>query len=173
MRSLENLIQIFRSLDLLLNLGPGALLQHPVALQQPDESITCIFFEKGTERKPILLLSPKYELTIMKISLTENAAKQINLQLKKRGQGIGLRLGIKKSGCSGYSYVLDYADDLLSADIVHEQHGVKVVINEADQSVLDGIELDYAKEGINAAFKFNNPNVTDTCGCGESFAVNS
>ena len=107
----------------------------------------------------------------MSISLTQNAAKQINKQLQKRGKGIGLKLGVKKSGCSGFAYVLDYADKLVDGDVVFEEHGVKVVVNDADLDILKGIELDYSREGINEAFKFNNPNVTDSCGCGESFAV--
>ena len=107
----------------------------------------------------------------MSISLTQNAAKQINKQLQKRGKGIGLKLGVKKSGCSGFAYVLYYADELVDGDVVFEEHGVKVVVNDADLDILKGIELDYSREGINEAFKFNNPNVTDSCGCGESFAV--
>lgn len=107
----------------------------------------------------------------MAISLTENAAKQIKKQLEKRGKGIGLKLGVKKSGCSGYAYTIDYADEVGASDEVFEQHGVKVVAAQADLAVIDGIELDYRREGINEAFQFNNPNVTATCGCGESFAV--
>jgi len=107
----------------------------------------------------------------MAISLTESAAKQIKKQLEKRGKGVGLRLGVKKSGCSGYAYTIDYADEIGENDQVFEQYGVKVITTQADLAVIDGIELDYRREGINEAFKFNNPNVTATCGCGESFAV--
>ena len=107
----------------------------------------------------------------MSISLTESAAKKINKQLQVRGKGLGLKLGIKESGCTGFAYVLDYADELNDGDLVHEQYGVKVIINEQDMQFLDGIEVDYRREGINEAFKFNNPNITDSCGCGESFAV--
>lgn len=107
----------------------------------------------------------------MSISVTESAAMQIQKQLTKRGSGLGLRLGVKKSGCSGYAYVLDYVDDTLENDQVFDSAGVKVVVNEADLPALNGIEIDYKKEGLNAAFKFNNPNVKGTCGCGESFAV--
>ena len=107
----------------------------------------------------------------MSITLTENAARQIEKQLQKRGSGIGLKLGIKVSGCSGFSYVLDYADEEASNETVFEQHGVKVLVKEEDLDKLSGIELDYSKEGINEAFKFNNPNVTGECGCGESFSV--
>jgi iron-sulfur cluster assembly protein len=105
------------------------------------------------------------------ITLTENAAKQIEKQLQKRGSGIGLKLGVKVSGCSGFSYVLDYAEEKASNETVFEQYGVKVLVKEDDLDKLNGIELDYVKEGINEAFKFNNPNVTGECGCGESFSV--
>ncbi len=107
----------------------------------------------------------------MAISLTENAAKQIKKQISARGKGLGLKLGVKEAGCTGFAYVLDYADRLDEGDIVYEQNDVKVIINEKDLKFLDGIEVDYRREGINEAFKFNNPNVKDTCGCGESFAV--
>lgn len=107
----------------------------------------------------------------MTITLTENAAKQIQKQLTKRGAGIGLKLGVKQSGCSGFAYVLDYADQLGENETVFEQFGVKVIVDNDDLKVLDGVQLDYAREGINEAFKFNNPNVTGTCGCGESFSV--
>lgn len=107
----------------------------------------------------------------MSISVTERAAKQIQKQLQKRGSGLGLRLGVKPSGCSGYAYVLDYADEQAADEIVFDQHDVKVLVKQADLDKLNGIELDYAKEGFNEAFKFNNPNVKGMCGCGESFSV--
>ncbi|QPK63653.1 iron-sulfur cluster assembly accessory protein [Methylomonas sp. LL1] len=107
----------------------------------------------------------------MSISVTERAAKQIQKQLQKRGSGLGLRLGVKPSGCSGYAYVLDYADEQAADEIVFDQHDVKVLVKQADLDKLEGIELDYAKEGFNEAFKFNNPNVKGMCGCGESFSV--
>lgn len=107
----------------------------------------------------------------MSISLTENAAKQIAKQLHKRGQGLGLRLGVKKAGCSGFAYVIDYADALDRDDTVFEDHGVKVVIKADDLPMLDGVEVDYTREGISEAFRFNNPKARGTCGCGESFTV--
>ena len=107
----------------------------------------------------------------MAITLTESAAKQINRQLQKRGNGIGLKLGVKKSGCSGFAYVLDYADSISENETSIEQFNVKLVIKKADLAILKDLELDYAKEGISESFKFNNPNVTGTCGCGESFSV--
>jgi iron-sulfur cluster assembly protein len=103
--------------------------------------------------------------------LTESAARQISKQLARRGKGLGLRLGVRKSGCSGFAYVVDYADDVTPDDAVFEQHGVKVVVRNQDLSFLNGIEVDYTREGINEAFRFNNPNVKASCGCGESFAV--
>ncbi len=107
----------------------------------------------------------------MPVKLTERAANQIVKQLDRRGKGLGLRLGVKKSGCSGYAYVVDYADELNPEDHVFEQHGVKVVVRDQDLTFLDGIEVDYTREGINEAFRFRNPNVKASCGCGESFAV--
>ncbi|WP_031432977.1 HesB/IscA family protein [Methylomarinum vadi] len=107
----------------------------------------------------------------MTITVTENAARQIQKQLDKRGSGVGLKLGVKQAGCSGYAYVLDYADRIEEDETVFEQFGVKLVVDNKDLAILNGIELDYAREGINEAFKFNNPNVTATCGCGESFSV--
>lgn len=107
----------------------------------------------------------------MSVLLTENAARQIKKQLEKRGKGIGLKLGVKKSGCSGYAYELEYADHLMEDDAVFESFGVKVIVRKIDLAYIDGIELDYRREGINEAFQFNNPNVKATCGCGESFSV--
>ena len=107
----------------------------------------------------------------MSVSLTESAARQIKKQLEKRGNGVGLKLGVRKSGCSGYAYALDYADELKEGDAVFEKFGVKVIVRESDLPFVDGIELDYRREGINEAFQFNNPNVKGTCGCGESFSV--
>ncbi len=107
----------------------------------------------------------------MSITVTESAARQIQKQLQKRGTGLGLRLGVKTSGCSGYAYVLDYADSAGADDMVFEQYDVKVLVKQADLDKLNGIELDFTKEGFNEAFKFNNPNVKGSCGCGESFSV--
>ena len=107
----------------------------------------------------------------MALTLTENAATQVKVQLEKRGKGIGLHLGVRESGCSGYSYIIDFADEIHENELVFEEHGVKVVVSTEDMVYLDGMELDFAREGINSAFKFNNPNVKDACGCGESFTV--
>ncbi len=107
----------------------------------------------------------------MSITLTEKAAKQIAKQLTKRGRGLGLRLGVKQAGCSGFAYVVDYADELAETDQVFEEHGIKVIVKPDDLALLDGVEVDYAREGINEAFRFNNPKAKGTCGCGESFTV--
>jgi len=107
----------------------------------------------------------------MAIVLTESAAKQIEKQLDKRGKGVGLKLGVKASGCSGFAYTIEYADTLQDDESVFETFGVKVVVANENIKALDGLVLDYAREGINEAFKFNNPNVKGTCGCGESFSV--
>ena len=105
------------------------------------------------------------------IQLTAPAAKRINAQLAKRGSGVGLRLGVKKSGCSGWAYVLDYADAVEPGDQVFETEGAKVVVQTSQLDKLDGITLDFQRDGLNEAFKFINPNVKGECGCGESFAV--
>jgi len=107
----------------------------------------------------------------MAITLTEAAASRVKAFLEQRGKGVGLRLGIKTTGCSGMAYVIEYADEVEAGDTVFEDHGVKVLVNPKSLVYLDGTELDYAKEGLNEGFQFNNPNVKDMCGCGESFNV--
>ena len=108
----------------------------------------------------------------MAIAVTENASMQIRNQLAKRGKGVGLRVGVKKVGCSGFAYTFDYADQLQAGDRVFEAHDAKVVVDAEALAVLDGSRLDFVKEdGFKQAFKFDNPNVDVTCGCGESFSV--
>ncbi len=107
----------------------------------------------------------------MAITLTEKAANHVKNFLAKRGKGVGLRLGVRTTGCSGLAYVLEFADDVRDSDAAYESHGVKVFVDPKSLPYLDGTELDYAREGLNEGFKFNNPNVKDTCGCGESFNV--
>ena len=107
----------------------------------------------------------------MAIVLTENAAERVRGYLQRRGHGVGLRLGIKKTGCSGYAYVIDYADSIDADDVVFEERGVRVVVDNASLKLIDGTQVDFVKEGINEAFKFRNPNVRGECGCGESFSV--
>ena len=107
----------------------------------------------------------------MAITLTDSAADRVQTFLESRGNGLGVRLGVKTSGCSGLAYVLEFVDELEDGDEVFEDHGVKVIIDKKSLVYLDGTELDYGKEGLNEGFKFNNPNVKDECGCGESFKV--
>lgn len=107
----------------------------------------------------------------MSVSLTESAARRIRSQLARRGRGVGLRVGVKKSGCSGYAYVLDYADELSPQDRTFEAHGATVVVAADHLPMLDGVTVDFQRDGLNEAFKFRNPNVKGECGCGESFAV--
>ena len=107
----------------------------------------------------------------MSISLTNTAADRVRNFLSRRGHGVGLRLGVKKTGCSGFAYVVNYADDVGSNDIVFEQQGVKVIVDRDSLTLIDGTEVDFVKQGLNEAFRFRNPNVKGECGCGESFTV--
>ncbi len=107
----------------------------------------------------------------MAVTLTETAAKHVKKSLAQRGKGVGLRLGVRTSGCSGMAYVMEYADQIEAQDQVFESQGIKVVVDQKSLFYIDGTELDYAREGLNEGFKFNNPNVKDSCGCGESFNV--
>jgi iron-sulfur cluster assembly protein len=107
----------------------------------------------------------------MAIQLTESAARQIQTQLAKRGRGLGLRVGVKKVGCSGFAYTYDYADEVRSEDRAFESHGIKVVVDAKSLDFLDGSTLDFVREGLKQTFKFYNPNDDATCGCGESFSV--
>jgi iron-sulfur cluster assembly protein len=107
----------------------------------------------------------------MGVTLTEKAAKHVSNYIAKRGKGVGLRLGVRTSGCSGMAYKLEFADEIAADDITFESHGVTVLVDPKSLPYLEGTELDYAREGLNEGFKFNNPNVKDACGCGESFNV--
>ena len=107
----------------------------------------------------------------MAITLTQAAADRMSTFLANRGKGIGVRLGVKTSGCSGMAYVMEFVDDLNDDDQVFEEMGVKVIIDPKSLVYLDGTEVDYGKEGLNEGFKFNNPNAKNECGCGESFTV--
>ena len=107
----------------------------------------------------------------MAITLTDSAVDRVREYLDRRGSGLGIRLGVRKTGCSGYAYVVDYADEVASEDVVFEVDGVKVVVAPASLEFLDGTEVDFVREGLNQAFRFRNPNVKDECGCGESFSV--
>jgi len=107
----------------------------------------------------------------MAITLSEKAATHVTNFLAKRGKGIGLRLGVRTSGCSGMAYKLEFVDTVSEEDQVFESNGVKVFVDAKSLPYLDGMELDYTREGLNEGFKFNNPNVKDQCGCGESLNV--
>lgn len=107
----------------------------------------------------------------MAVTLSDTAADRVRNFLKKRGKGIGLRLGVKTTGCSGMAYVMEFVDELDEGDTVFEDKGVKVVINPRSLVYLDGTELDYTREGLNEGFRFKNPNENSRCGCGESFNV--
>ena len=107
----------------------------------------------------------------MGVTFTDSAAKHIKGFLDKRGKGVGLRLAVRTTGCSGLAYVLEFADEVASNDEVFENNDVTVVIDKKSLVYLDGTELDFTKEGLNEGFKFNNPNMKDECGCGESFTI--
>jgi iron-sulfur cluster assembly protein len=108
---------------------------------------------------------------IMAITLTEKAARHVQKYLVRRGKGLGLRLGVRTTGCSGLAYKLEYVDELAPEDQVFESSGVKIIVDPKSLAYIDGTELDFAREGLNEGFRFNNPNVKDECGCGESFRV--
>jgi iron-sulfur cluster assembly protein len=107
----------------------------------------------------------------MAVTLTDRAAEHVQRYIEKRGKGVGLRLGVRTTGCSGLAYKLEFADDVAPEDMTFESHGVRVLIDPKSLAYLDGTELDFVREGLNEGFKFNNPNEKDRCGCGESFNV--
>jgi iron-sulfur cluster assembly protein len=107
----------------------------------------------------------------MSISLTSAAADRVRSFLGRRGHGVGLRLSVKKTGCSGFAYVVNYADEIGAGDVVFEDQGVKVIVDRDSLGFIDGTEVDFVKQGLNEAFRFRNPNVKGECGCGESFIV--
>jgi iron-sulfur cluster assembly protein len=107
----------------------------------------------------------------MAITLTEKAAEHVSRYIEKRGKGIGLRFGVRTTGCSGLAYKLEYVDDKADEDSVFESHGIQVFVDPKSLPYIDGTELDFAREGLNEGFKFYNPNVKNECGCGESFTI--
>jgi iron-sulfur cluster assembly protein len=107
----------------------------------------------------------------MTVSLTQSAADRVRSFLESRGCGVGLRLGVKKTGCSGFAYVVNYADEVGAADVVFEDRGVRVIVDADSLRYVDGTDIDFVRQGLNEAFKFRNPNVRGECGCGESFNV--
>ena len=107
----------------------------------------------------------------MAITLTDSAAERVRTYIDKRGKGIGLRLGVTLTGCSGYSYVINYADEIADSDVVFEDKGITVIVDPDALKLIDGTEVDFVKNGLNEAFSFRNPNIAGECGCGESFTV--
>lgn len=107
----------------------------------------------------------------MAITLTEKAADHVRSQLQQRGKGIGIRVGVKTTGCSGMAYVLEFVDDLDTDDAVFEYHGVNLVVDPKSLVYIDGTQMDFVKDGLNEGFEFSNPNAAGECGCGESFTV--
>ena len=107
----------------------------------------------------------------MAVTLTDRAAQHVQRYIEKRGKGVGLRLGVKTTGCSGLAYKLEFADEVMPEDVTFESNGVRVLIDPKSLAYLDGTELDFVREGLNEGFKFNNPNERDRCGCGESFRI--
>ena len=107
----------------------------------------------------------------MAVQLTDRAADHVKRYIEKRGKGVGLRLGVKTTGCSGLAYKLEYVDEVAPEDIVFENHGVKLLVDPKSLAYIEGTELDFVREGLNEGFRFNNPNERDRCGCGESFRV--
>jgi iron-sulfur cluster assembly protein len=107
----------------------------------------------------------------MAITLTDSAAERVRTYLENRGSGLGLRLGVTQTGCSGYSYVINYAEEIDDSDVVFEDRGVTIVVDPEALQLIDGTEVDFVKNGLNEAFSFRNPNIAGECGCGESFNV--
>ena len=105
------------------------------------------------------------------ISLTQAAADRVSGYLERRGHGLGLRLGVKKTGCNGFAYVIDYADEAVDDDVRFESCGVTIFVEPASLAMIDGTEVDFVKDGLNEAFRFRNPNISGECGCGESFSI--
>jgi iron-sulfur cluster assembly protein len=105
------------------------------------------------------------------ITATKTASKRIKDNLVKRGKGLGIRLGVKTTGCSGLAYVLEYVDEVAAEDTVFEHEGFIIAVDSKSLLVMDGLEVDYVRQGLNEGFEFNNPNEKDRCGCGESFRI--
>lgn len=107
----------------------------------------------------------------MAVTLSESAAKHVSDFLANRGKGVGVRVGVKTSGCSGLAYVLEFVDETQAEDVIFTSHGVNVVVDPKSLAYIDGTEMDFVKEGLNEGFRFRNPNQKGECGCGESFTV--
>lgn len=134
---------------------------------QPDlSSSSCT---SGPETGPLPDIAPVSDS--MRVRLSDAAARHITRYLARRGKGVGVRLGVKTTGCSGLAYKIEFADDVAPEDVVFEEQGVKILVDPKSLPYIDGTELDFVREGLNEGFKFNNPNERDRCGCGESFRV--
>ena len=107
----------------------------------------------------------------MSVTLSPAAVKHVNRSISKRGKGIGVRLGVKTTGCSGLAYKLEFVDEQLAEDVIYEVEGIKILVDPKSLPYVDGTQLDFVREGLNEGFKFNNPNERDRCGCGESFRI--
>jgi nitrogen fixation NifU-like protein len=140
-------------------------------LALPPVKIHCSVLAEDAIKAAVADLKSKQPAEDMALTLTEVAAQRVEKFLNNRGKGIGLRLGVKTTGCSGMAYTLEFVDEMHPEDTAFESHGVKVIVDPKSLVYIDGTELDFTKEGLNEGFKFNNPNVKDECGCGESFTV--
>jgi iron-sulfur cluster assembly protein len=138
---------------------------------QPDTSSSSGSCASGPGNGPLPELASAQIGAQGVVSLTEAAARHINRYLGRRGKGVGVRLGVKTTGCSGLAYKIEFADEIAPEDIVFENLGVKILVDPKSLPYIDGTELDFAREGLNEGFKFNNPKERDRCGCGESFRV--
>jgi iron-sulfur cluster assembly protein len=145
---------------------------HPGGLHVMYSRVVCVPARTERRKKRRRRLFPMNKgRRGMAILLTESAADRVRSHLEKRGAGIGLRVGIKKTGCSGFAYVVNYADEIRPEDSVFEARGVKVVVDRTSLPLIDGTLVDFVKQGLNEAFKFQNPKAKGECGCGESFNV--
>ena len=138
---------------------------------QPEQATSSGSCTSGPGNGPLPELASAQVGALGTVSLTEAAARHINRYLGRRGKGVGVRLGVKTTGCSGLAYKIEFADEVAPEDIVFEHSGVKILVDPKSLPYIDGTELDFAREGLNEGFKFNNPKERDRCGCGESFRV--
>jgi iron-sulfur cluster assembly protein len=138
---------------------------------QPEQATSSGSCTSGPGNGPLPELASAQIGALGTVSLTEAAARHINRYLGRRGKGVGVRLGVKTTGCSGLAYKIEFADEIAPEDIVFEHSGVKILVDPKSLPYIDGTELDFAREGLNEGFKFNNPKERDRCGCGESFRV--
>ena len=133
------------------------------------DTATAASCTSGPGNGPLAEIAPVSET--MSVGLTEAAARHITRYIARRGKGVGVRLGVKTTGCSGLAYKIEFADEVNPEDMVFEQLGVKIIVDPKSLPYIDGTQLDFVREGLNEGFKFNNPNERDRCGCGESFRI--